>query len=83
MEQLLFLGEDISKAVVKIEVPGCYKKQAMRDLQQMNLHRASLFPDLDGYALSLRLRYDNMKTPEEKKEDTMKKSNDQDYRFIP
>jgi hypothetical protein len=83
MEQLLFLGEDISKAVVKIEVPGCYKKQAMRDLQQMNLHRASLFPDLDGYALSLRLRYDNMKTPEEKKEDTMKKSNDRDYRFIP
>jgi len=83
MEQLLFLGEDISKAVIKIELPGCYKKEVMRDLQQMNLHRASLFPDLDGFALSLKLRYDNMKTPEEKKQEAIKKSNDRDYHFIP
>ncbi len=83
MEQLLFLGEDISKAVIKIEVPGCYKKEVMRELQQMNLHRASLFPDLDGYALSLRLRYDNMKTPEEKKRETTEKTNDEGYNFIP
>jgi hypothetical protein len=83
MEQLLFLGDDISKAVVKIEIPCSCKKQAMRDLQQMNLHRASLFPDLDGYALSLKLRYDNMKTPEERKKDAIQKSNDQDYHFIP
>lgn len=83
MEQLLFLGADISKAVIKIEVPGSYKKEAMRELQQMNLHRASLFPDLDGYALSLRLRYDNMKTPEEKKKETIKKNSDEGYNFIP
>ena len=83
MEQLLFLGNDISKAVVKIEVPACERKQAMRDLQQMNLHRASLFPDLDGYALSLKLRYENMKTPEERKNEAIQKSNDGDYHFIP
>lgn len=83
MEQLLFLGPDTGRAVVKIEVPACERKEVMRDLQQMNLHRASLFPDLDGYALSLKLRYDNMKTPEERKKDTLQKSNDRDYRFIP
>ena len=83
MEQLRFLGADISKSVVRIELPGCDRREAMRDLQQMNLHRASLFPDLDGYALSLKLRYDNMKTPEEREKDAIAKSNDQDYQFIP
>lgn len=83
MEQLLFLGSDSSKAVVKIEVPACERKRAMRDLQQMNLHRASLFPDLDGYALSLKLRYENMKTPEERKNEAVQKSKDGGYHFIP
>jgi hypothetical protein len=83
MEQLLFLGDDLCKAVVKIEVPGCYKKEAMRELQQMNLHRASLFPDLDGYALSLRLRYDNRKSPEEIEREADRKSQDHNYRFLP
>jgi hypothetical protein len=83
MKQLLFLGDEISKAVVKIEVPGNYKKEAMRELLQMNLHRASLFPDLDGYAVSLRLRYDSMKSPEEMEIEKKKKINDEDYHFIP
>jgi hypothetical protein len=83
MKQLLFLGDEISRAVVKIEVPGSCKKEAMRELLQMNLHRASLFPDLDGYAVSLRLRYDSMKSPEETEAEKRKKSRDEDYRFIP
>lgn len=83
MQQLLFLGDEISKAVVKVEVPGSSKKEALRELLQMNLHRASLFPDLDGYALSLRLRYDSMKTPEEKKEEARRKSSDEEYCFLP
>jgi len=83
MEQLHFLGEDISKAVVKIELPGSFRKEAMRELLQMNLHRASLFPDLDGYALSLKLRYDSLKTPEEIEQEAKKKSEDQNYYFIP
>jgi len=83
MEQLQFLRTDISKAVVKIEMPGCYKKEVLRELLQMNLHRASLFPDLDGYALSLKLRYDSMKTPEERKQETNQKRNDANYRLIP
>lgn len=83
MEQLLFLGNDSSKAVVKIELPGSCQKEVLRDLLQMNLHRASLFPDLDGYALSLKLRYDSMKTPEELKQDASRKLNDSNYSFIP
>jgi len=83
MEQLFFLGNDISKAVVKIEVPACYKREAMRELQQMNLHRASLFPDLDGYAASLKLRYDNKKTPQEIDKEVQHKSADSNYSFFP
>ena len=83
MEQLLFLKDDLPKAVVKLEIPCRDKKTALRELQMMNLHRASLFPDLDGYALSLKLRYNSMKTPGEKEEEHKKKQQDQDYPFFP
>jgi hypothetical protein len=83
MNQLQFLGEDLEKTVVKMILPGSHRREVMRDLLQMNLHRASLFPDLDGYALSLRLRYDNMKSPREKKEEEELKSKSRDYPFYP
>lgn len=83
MEQMEFLDDEIKKAVVRIEIPSLYKKQALRELLQMNLHRASLFPDLDGYAVSLRLRYNSMKTPEESKEQFKQKLQDKHYPFIP
>jgi hypothetical protein len=83
MNQLQFLGDDITKAVVKMEMPGSYKYEVLRELLQMNLHRASLFPDLDGYALSLKLRYDSMKTPEELKQNANQKLHDSNYHFIP
>lgn len=83
MEQLQFLGSDLSRAVVKLELPSIDKKQAMRELLKMNLHRASLFPDLDGYALSLRHRYNNRKTPQELKEEFQRKTARPDYPFFP
>jgi hypothetical protein len=83
MDQLYFLGDVIEQAVVKIEIPTKFKKQALRELQQMNLHRASLFPDLDGYALSLRLRYNSMKTPQEAMEENLRKLGDENYHFLP
>ena len=83
MEQMDFLGDEIDKAVVKIEIPSIYKKEALRELLQMNLHRASLFPDLDGYAISLGLRYNSMNTPEESKEQFQQKLQDKNYPFIP
>jgi len=83
MQQLQFLGDVLPKAVVKIQLPAVYKKEALRDLQKMNLHRASLFPDLDGYALSMKLRYDSMKSPEELKKECEDKKGDPSYRFIP
>jgi len=83
MDQLHFLGDSIEQSVVKIEMPSKLKKEALRELQQMNLHRASLFPDLDGYALSLKLRYDSMKTPEEMVQENLRKLEDENYRFLP
>jgi len=65
MKQLAFLKDAIKKAVLKIEIPVALQKEVLRDLQRMNLHRASLFPDLDGYAASLRLRYNSMRSSEE------------------
>jgi hypothetical protein len=83
MDQLNFLGEEMVKAVVKIEIPTQYKKEALRDLEQMNLYRASLFPDLDGYAISLRLRYDSRLPPEETMEEHLRKMADDEYPFFP
>ena len=83
MDQLHFLGKDMEQTVVKIEIPALCKKEALRELQQMNLHRASLFPDLDGYALSLKLRYDSMKTPEQSIEEKLRKLEDEGYQFLP
>jgi hypothetical protein len=83
MDQLHFLGKDMEQTVVKIEIPTRCKKEALRELHQMNLHRASLFPDLDGYALSLKLRYDSMKTPEQSIEEKLRKLEDEGYQFLP
>lgn len=83
MEQLQFLGEDLSKAVVRLEVPACHKKEVLRDLLKMNLHRASLFPDLDGYALSLKLRYDSMKSPGQLITENIMQFDDKEFPFIP
>ena len=83
MEQLQFLGDDMKKAVVKIEIPSKYKNEALRNLQTMNLNRASLFPDLDGYAASLRLRYNSMKTPDEALQEREEKLKNADYQFFP
>jgi hypothetical protein len=83
MDQLHFLGDNIEQAVVKIEIPAKFKKDALRELQQMNLHRASLFPDLDGYALSLKLRYDSMKSPQQAMQESLRKLEDENYQFLP
>jgi hypothetical protein len=83
MEQLLFLQDDMPKAVVKMEIPSVNKKEVLRQLLKMNLHRASLFPDLDGYALSLKLRYNSMKTPAETESESREKHLNKDYPFFP
>lgn len=83
MKQLQFLGSAVEKSVVKIELCSTFKKEVLRELQQMNLNRASLFPDLDGYAASLRLRYNSLRTPEEILEENVRKLEDKDYPFVP
>jgi len=83
MEQLHFLGSEISKAVLKIEMPAVLQKEVLRDLQKMNLNRASLFPDLDGYALSLKLRYNSLRSSEELLAEQLQKIDANSFGFIP
>jgi hypothetical protein len=83
ISQLNFLGQEIARAVIKIELPSMIQKEVLRDLQRMNLNRASLFPDLDGYAASLRLRYNSLKTPEEIIGQQVKMLEDENFQFIP
>ncbi|MBD0277293.1 MAG: FRG domain-containing protein [Bacteroidota bacterium] len=83
MKQLAFLGDAIAQAVIKIEVSSLHQKEVLRDLQKMNLHRASLFPDLDGYALSLKLRYNSMKTPDELNQEQENLRTDENFDFLP
>jgi hypothetical protein len=64
-------------------MPSSLHKEVLRDLQRMNLNRASLFPDLDGYAASLRLRYNTMKTPEEAIEQHISNIENNGFAFIP
>jgi hypothetical protein len=65
MEQLDFLEDDIKKAVVKLILPISIKNEALRDLRKMNITRASLFPDLDGYCQSLKVKYNSMQSIQE------------------
>ncbi|HEX2605988.1 MAG TPA: FRG domain-containing protein [Flavisolibacter sp.] len=83
MKQLLFLGDSLGRSVVKLEIPAACKKEALRELQQMNLNRASLFPDLDGYAASLRLRYESLKSAEEILHQQIDRLEDSTFNFIP
>jgi hypothetical protein len=83
MDQLAFLGEAMSQAVIKIEMPATLQKEVLRNLQRMNINRASLFPDLDGYAASLKLRYNSLKTPEEVMRQQLKMLEDEDFELMP
>lgn len=83
MDQLEFLGENISQAVIKLEIPAMLQKEALRNLQRMNINRASLFPDLDGYAASLKHRYNSMKTPEEILKHQIKLLQNKGYNLMP
>ncbi|RYZ22065.1 MAG: FRG domain-containing protein [Chitinophagaceae bacterium] len=83
MEQLRFLGADMPRAVLKIELPAALQKEVLRELHRMNLHRASLFPDLDGYAASLRIRYNALRSPEEILSEQLRKLGDTGYPYLP
>jgi len=62
MEQLEFLEDESSKAIVKIILPSNIRKEVLRDLQRMNITRTSMFPDLDGYSIGLKMKYNLMRT---------------------
>lgn len=44
---------DDPKHIIKIVIPGSETRNVLKQLWNMNISRASLFPGLDGYAQSL------------------------------
>jgi hypothetical protein len=83
MEQLQFLDTDITKAVVKITLPSKLKNEVLRELQKMNINRASIFPDLDGYSAALKMKYNSMRTMEEHIKLQVALINDKQYTLNP
>ena len=63
MDQLEFLGKDIEKTIVKICLPTTLQKEVLKDLQKMNITRTTLFPDLDGFANGLKMKYNLILSP--------------------
>tara|TARA_B100000768_G_C11192594_1_gene338018 strand:- start:81 stop:938 length:858 start_codon:yes stop_codon:yes gene_type:complete len=60
-KQSNFVPRDkINYTFIKVTLPSSEKSKAIKDLQKMNISRATLFPDLEGYTESLRLKYTNL-----------------------
>lgn len=60
MEQMDFLSDANHKPIIKFIISVDLQKDVLTDLEKMNINRASLFPDLDGYARSLKMKYSIM-----------------------
>jgi FRG domain len=58
MEQMDFLSEANYKPMIKFIISSELQREVLTDLEKMNINRATLFPDLDGYARSLKTKYD-------------------------
>lgn len=65
MDQFEFFGDDISKAFLKICLPASLRKEALKDLQRMNVTRTTLFPDLDGFSHGLKMKFNLINSFEE------------------
>jgi hypothetical protein len=46
-------------------MPATIQRDALKYLNKININRASLFPDLDGYAISLKQKYSILDDSEE------------------
>lgn len=48
----------LKEHIIKVVLPFSIKDEALYDLNRMNINRATLFPDLDGYSAYLKNYYD-------------------------
>jgi len=60
MEQLLSYSwpQYLADHVYKVVLPNHIRDEALFDLSRMNVNRATLFPDIDGFAVHLRNSYE-------------------------
>jgi hypothetical protein len=61
MSQFDFLDNDKFIPIIKFILTRDLQNEVLIDLEKMNINRATLFPDLDGYARSLKVKYSIMK----------------------
>jgi hypothetical protein len=74
MEQLDFLKDNIKNSVIKLVVSSKLKREILMDLDKMNINRATLFPSLDGYSKSLKMRFNLRKSHVEELNKRMQES---------
>jgi hypothetical protein len=72
MDQFSFLEDFDDKPFVKIILPAKIRKEILINLQKMNINKVTLFPDLDGFAFSLKMKYSLDKNSHEYIEDKIK-----------
>jgi hypothetical protein len=56
LDNLRALGPELPKKLVKIEISTAVRAEALEELNQVNINRATLFPGIDGLAQSLKYR---------------------------
>ena len=59
-QQLDFLDEILDYSLINVQIPRKERKKALRDLEKMNITHASLFPGLDGFAKSLKVKFSTL-----------------------
>lgn len=56
-DQLSFLHNELKSSVFKFVLPSSIRNEVLRELEKMNVTRATLFPDIDGYAKFIKTKY--------------------------
>ena len=59
-QQLDFLDNILDYSLINVLIPRKERKKALRDLEKMNITHASLFPGLDGFAKSLKVKFSTL-----------------------
>ena len=61
-EQLDFLNGILDQSLIQILIPRTERNKVIRDLEKMNISHASLFPGIDGFAKSLKIKFSTLST---------------------
>ena len=57
MEQISFLGDELSKIMYKFKLPYKIRNEVLEDLNKMNINPQTLFPGLEGFAKNINFKF--------------------------